>query len=403
MNATYKKILYLGPFRFPNHDAASSRVLNNSKVLKALNFDVVVLSWGGTYLDGDLSEDGNYYHNGIRYIITKDIDLRSFFRRLFGLFFTGQNSLRFIRKELVSTRFVIGYNLPLYFTLRMMLLSNYYKVAFISDLSEWYNGEMYPGGKFCFPAIFNRINMTLVQKFVRNKILMSSYLSRYYFKTNNLIIPPLVDINDSKWSLSDDNLEKDMIIRFLYVGTPSSANDIKDNLELMLDNFIPFFESNASIKLNIIGVTIDDITHYKNFNMFKSYESMLTFHGRIPSESVPLFFFTSDFSIIYRSDSRKSNAGFPTKLAESFAASCAVISSNISDINQFVVDGYNGFILNSESPDEFEILIHNIIGMSQDEIKAMKNNSYGTALKKFHFLVYKESFEKYFNNLSKIN
>ena len=42
------RILYLGPFRFPDGDAAASRVLNNIRIFKDLGHDVYVLSFGGT-------------------------------------------------------------------------------------------------------------------------------------------------------------------------------------------------------------------------------------------------------------------------------------------------------------------------------------------------------------------
>ena len=78
-----KKVIYVGPIRSPNNDAASARVLNNSKLFKNLGYDVLILSWGGSYRNEDLFEDGNYYFNGIQYIITNDIDLKGFFKRLF--------------------------------------------------------------------------------------------------------------------------------------------------------------------------------------------------------------------------------------------------------------------------------------------------------------------------------
>ena len=47
------RILYLGPFRFPDGDAAASRVLNNIRIFKDLGHDVYVLSFGGKYREED--------------------------------------------------------------------------------------------------------------------------------------------------------------------------------------------------------------------------------------------------------------------------------------------------------------------------------------------------------------
>ncbi len=393
-----KKVIYVGPFRSPNNDAASARVLNNSKLFQNLDYDVLILSWGGFYRDEDLFEDGNYYYNGIQYIITNDIDLKGFFKRLFFLIFTGHKSLSYIKKHLTSTCYIIGYNLPLYFTLRMIIISKFQKVTFISDLTEWYNGEMFPGGKFFFPAIFNKINMSFIQKFIKNKILISSYLSKYYTNSNNIIIPALIDINNLKWLPTNDRLIDDDCVRFLYVGIPSSPNDIKDDLETLLDYFIPFFESNAKIIVNIVGVAHQDIRCYKNYNKFTTYDAKLFFHGKVSSDIVPKFFFDSDFSIIYRLNSRKSMAGFPTKLSESFAASCPVIASNVSDISSYCEDGFNGFVLQDNSSVEFEKVIHEILKKSRAEIEIYKKNAFNTAEIKLHYLSYIEKLSFYLNS-----
>lgn len=397
-------IIYTGPVRFPNQDAAAIRVLNNAKVLMSLNYEVLVLSWGGIYLSDDLHEDGNYYHLGVRYIITDDIDIKrnQFLKRLFYLAFTGQKSISILKKLLVIQPIVIGYNIPLYFTMRMLLFRFRFSFTYLSDLTEWYNGEMFPGGKYCFPAFFNYVNMHFVQRYVSNKILISSYLNDFYYHSNNLIIPPLIDITENKSSKNSENYDKGDELRFVYVGIPASLNDIKDNLEMMINNFLTFIEDGVRIQLNIVGVSYVDIQHYGNYKRIVAANNKIILHGRIRHDLVSAIFAKSDFSLVYRSKCRKNMAGFPTKLSESLAASCPVITSNISDVSNYIIDGFNGYILQNDSTAEFERVIYSILKLNRSEVNVMKDNAYETALNKLSCESYNLPMKNFLNRISKL-
>lgn len=46
----------------------------------------------------------------------------------------------------------------------------------------------------------SELNMRYIQKRFKNIIPISRFLNRYYSGSNNLILPPLIDIKDSKWN-----------------------------------------------------------------------------------------------------------------------------------------------------------------------------------------------------------
>ena len=62
-------ILYLGLFRFPEGDAAASRILNNARLFRDLGHTVKILSFGGEYRVQDASP-GGYIYDGLQYEIT---------------------------------------------------------------------------------------------------------------------------------------------------------------------------------------------------------------------------------------------------------------------------------------------------------------------------------------------
>ena len=74
-------ILYLGLFRFPEGDAAASRILNNARLFRDLGHTVKILSFGGEYRVQDASP-GGYIYDGLQYEITHDIDTHSLKERV---------------------------------------------------------------------------------------------------------------------------------------------------------------------------------------------------------------------------------------------------------------------------------------------------------------------------------
>ena len=62
---TQMNILYIGLFRFPEGDAAASRVLNNARMFRDLGHYVKILSFGGEYREEDASVEG-YVYDGMQ-------------------------------------------------------------------------------------------------------------------------------------------------------------------------------------------------------------------------------------------------------------------------------------------------------------------------------------------------
>ena len=378
-----KRVLYTGSFRFPEGDAAASRVLNNAKILKDLSYNVIFISFGGEARTSDMCRDGSFSYQGFKYINTNDIDKKKInvLARIYYHFFGGSKSLQLIKKMIKNVDIVIGYNPSMYFTSRMMALCKKHKIPFISDITEWYDSNEFPGGRFALPAWINHLNMCLMQKKVKNKIVISSFLDKYYNTTNNIIIPPLVDSTEDKWINFKPVLAPFKGIRLVYAGTPGK----KDLLEIMIDAVSSSLNQGNSLQFIIVGVSQEDIRGYRNYKEILSLSEHIILCGKIPQIEVPSYYNVSDFSIIIRNPTRKNMAGFPTKLAETMMSGCPVLLNNTSDISEYVRDGYNGFIMRDVSANEFQRILSKVVTLSRSEIDIMKSNAAKCALEKFDY------------------
>ena len=392
-----RSIIYTGAFRFPEGDAASIRVLSNAKILRDLGYNVIFISLGGESRIIDLCDNGYYYYQGFRYINTNEIRRTklTLVKRLLNFMFMGRKSLKVIEKCISETEIVIGYNPTLYLTKKLMKLCKKHSVKFISDITEWYSTNEFPGGKYLPPSWMNEFNMRYLQKKVLNKIVISSFLDNYYVNSNNLVLPPLVDKEENKWgeylSVIPDKCLEYKAIRIIYAGTPAK----KDLLFTMFTAIIQMVKEGYAIQFIVLGVSEKDIENYTNFQDILFMSENFVFLGVIPQYEVPAFYKIADFSLIVRERSRKSMAGFPTKFVESFLMGVPVISNNTSDISSFLINDKTGVLLYNDSLDAILEGLRKIFTYSTEELLKIKKNTYESAFANFHYSNYLVEFKDF--------
>jgi len=130
-----------------------------------------------------------------------------------------------------------------------------------------------------------------------------------------------------------------------------------------------------------------------------SFPDNIIFCGRIKQTEVPSYYNVSDFSIIVRENSRKSMAGFPTKLVESMMAGRPILLNYTSDMDKYIIDGQNGFILPNWTSLELQKMLSRLVKLSRDDIEEMKTKALQCGLEKFNYRAYINQMEVFINNL----
>ena len=256
-----RNVIYIGAFRFPQGDAAASRVLNNGKLLKELDYNITFISWGGEPRQVDRTE-GGYFYDGFKYINTRELDRRdNVLRRLRYHILKGKYTLRYILSEHIidgATKAIIIYNSPLYFSIMIRQLCNDLGIHLISDITEWYAPYEYPGGRMAPFYWLNELNMRFIQKKIKNKILVSSFLNSYYKASNNIVLPPLVDSNEKKWQRKEPLFMPFNGLRLIYAGS-SAENDL---IKTMLKVILKCIKGGLRIQLIILGISRHEIYNF---------------------------------------------------------------------------------------------------------------------------------------------
>lgn len=399
--AMNKTIIYVGPFRFPAGDAAAARVLNNAKALREIGYEVIFVSWGGSKKEV-CSTENHFYYQGFKYIYTGEIrnSKTNIIKRVYNHLFAGKKSIKALHKlNPTKIEAIIAYNPPFYFSLKLITFCRTRGIKLISDLTEWYSNHELHGGKYGLPAKLNQYNMTRLQFKIHNKILISSFFMNYYKDSHNILIPPLFDIGEDKWQKKTTKIPNIITsfqgIKLIFAGNPSH----KELLDVMLEGTMLAIESGISIQFILVGLHINDMHGHKLYEKIKAYPSHFVFIGRIPQEEVPAYYQEADFSVIIRENTRKSMAGFPTKIVESMACGIPVITNNTSDIGNFIKDNYNGFILAKPNIEELFKVLKRISILTKEEISVMRKQTFQSGYGYFNYTAYTEQIKKFMTNL----
>lgn len=364
------RIVYCGCFRLPNFDAAAPRVLNNARAMKQCGHHISFISWGGKYREDDINDSGKHMINGMEYTITGELDFTGLVNKVRGRLRKGRQTLKLLEQMQEKPDVIIMYNADRRFTRMMIRFCRTNDIKLANDLTEWYdNNELH------LPDIFpNYINMTFLQHKILNKIVISSFLDKYYPESNNILVPPLCDPDEPKWTTNvvDERVKTFNGITLIYAGNPAK----KDCVHSVINAVNTLANEGKPIRFLILGITREAYIKTNLHTLMSStlHENVL-FLGKVSQDLIPAYYKKADFMVLIREPNRKSMAGFPTKFAESMTAGVPVITNATSDLSKYIINGKTGFLVKGYDYERIiSTLREEVMILNKSDIKAMKEN-----------------------------
>ncbi len=364
-----KTIIYTGGFVLPDKNAAANRVVSNGKIFDSLGYKTVFLGAAdyAESFDGIRQVSGRenmfeYAHpkssaEWIRHIISVDM-------------------IESIAEKFGDVGMIILYNVPLFTLLKAKKVFKKKNIQVCYDCTEW---TKHTDGSFLKRA-FKVFDEFLVRNFthkIADKMIVISSLMESKYKSNGklLLLPPLVDINDAIWHQKAENNPD--IFEFCFAGVPGGN---KESLDLVADAFSQLNNQNA--RLRIVGITREEFERfYPECKISESIADRIIFMGSVPHAEAVKYILGCDCYIFIRCSDRRNNAGFPTKFAESFTCGIPIITTDVSDIGEYLKKSGRGILLK-------EMTVKSIADAMQVQIKVGK--SVNGLNRTFHYGEYKE-------------
>lgn len=351
-------ILYVGGFELPDKNAAAHRVLSNGKIFRELGYNVVFVD-----VDKSLSNNTSILNTNK---IVQGFDCWSIpypkKKKEWISFLSSINYLNQMKVIYKDIKMIVAYNYPAIALSNLKKHGNKNEIKVIADCTEWYSTK---GANLVFKVIkgldsFYR--MRIIQKNLDGLIVISKFLEDYYKNCKNIVrIPPLVDVNEEKWNISEKK-QSDRFgdrLHLVYSGSPGKN---KDKIVSIID---ALYEVRAldNYQINIVGISKNQFIYdYPNYQE-KIYvlDKRVNFVGRVSHEESLQELQNADYSIFIREKSRLTMAGFPTKFVESITCATPVITTDSSDIKEYFLNETYGFLLEDSSVDSLIEILQNVI------------------------------------------
>jgi len=388
-------IIYIGGFELPNKNASANRVYANSKLFNNLGYRTVLIG---------------IKKNSIKEVSYSQIDEFDVWERVYPKgnfqwlkFMINIKEIVKIIKKYTDVKAIICYN---YHSLPFLLIYKYFKknnIKIISDTTEWYTQS---NNNFIFKfikSIDSNLRMKVINKRVNALILSSHFLSRYYNNNLSVVIPTLIYTKENYRPVYNES----ETIRIIYAGNPFELGKklrrrdlAKDRLDVAIKLVNHAFTSgNENIVFDIYGLS--KVQYLKALpedqEIINTSSEYIRFHGRIDYDLLHEEIAKSDFSILLRENNITSNSGFPTKFTESIKLNVPVITTKTSDLENYLVEGKNGFFLNLGSENYDFIKFNSIISQNHQQRKIMKDYCFHFDI--FDYKKWQIDFEDFFKKV----
>lgn len=367
---------------FPYGQAFSSRARNLTKLLCACGYHVHIIS--PKSLGGEESDE----LESVNYSVTHINDPKSVLS-LSGIgtakpYMKAVND--YVKKNKVD---LIVSSSMVFVSGHLLKIANKLRIPYIVEQCEWYDYSTFKGGKL---NPYYREQIRVIEKKNRNVsgiIAISRLFEQHYSFQGvpTIRIPTILDVENIKCRIKKNDDASDDVYHIAFAGSLGKG---KERMQPIFKALIKINQLMETIVFDIYGPSEKEllINIEGDNNLWEQVKPYVNMHGYIPQTKVESVVRNADFTIFTRPIRRSSNAGFPTKFAESMSVGTPVITNDTGDISLYLKNGINGFLLGNGTEDEIEQVFKKIISFSDEEYEDMRKKARCTAENSFNYSLY---------------
>lgn len=382
-----KRLFIVTMNKYPDGDAGAVRQHIFAKLFMSIGYKPFIIGYGEKKSYGEFE--------GVEYISFRGKIKNKVIRLLYRLLF-GIRSMIFLNKRVKNGDVLLVVDLlPIAFYL-MQKCAKKNGAILIHDSVEWYSPEEFKNGKRSIEYKLKEYTNTRAINKYWKVIAISRYLEEHFKKKGIDVVrvPVIFDVLQVKKRLTLNN-EK---IIFVYAGAPGR----KDYLKVLVSGFAKLTKSECDkIQVILVGISTNqliEICGVKKEDIAKLGTS-LNIIGRVERNIAQNYVANADYTMFIRDENlRYAKAGFPTKFVESMSYGTPVICNISSNLNDYLLDSKNGFIVEGHTSEAFLKAIRKAISCSLDERNQMRQCARETAEKYFDYRNYLTEIKKFINH-----
>lgn len=245
-------------------------------------------------------------------------------------------------------------------------------IKLIADSVEWYGKSSLPFPMNIAKDIDTKLRMEHLYPRLDHMICISTYLRKYYEgKVSNIIeVPGTIDQNDEKWKRLP-SYQGNEFLTIGYAGNPG-VRFAKERIDWLIEAVCELNEEGIACRLIMAGVERDAVEkNLPHLHQNEQYLKSIQYLGSVSHMECLQMIASCDFSAIVRDDSRVTRAGFPTKFSESFGCGTPVITTQSSNVADYIVEGQTGFLCDDFSKDSVKQALKKAAAVSREDLVNM--------------------------------
>lgn len=382
-----KNVLIVTDLSFPKGSAMASRILSFCHLFDDLGYNVHVIT--GKFEDENVVYNTKIKESFYSYEIVKSN--RSY--RLQS--YLGNENLSKRVDEYLN-------NNEVEFVFTTSLNANFKKVfdvvkkhnkKLILEQCEWFDPSSYTFKSFDprYKTFENNIKNNFVK--ADGVIAISRLLYNYYdnLGIKTIRIPSILDMDNIEYSLKSDS----EIIRLVYTGNSSKSKELLKPILLALSSDEKYMNN---FRFDIYGMNDEGLLRNINNDkeLLNKVKKVVITHNFVKQDVIKEILLHSDFQIFIRPNRKSSNAGFPTKLAETMSVGTPVFANDTGDISLYLKDSINGYICKDTNENSVKEVFDRIL---ENKSNSLRKESRKTAEDNFNYKVYLEDVRKLIESL----
>ncbi len=351
-------IIYYGGFSLPDKSASANRVVSNGKIFDKLGYETVFIGASDDFFDGLRPVEG--CENMFEHAHPKST--KQWLKHILSV-----EHIESVIGKYDNVCRIILYNVPMLTLLKAKKAFSKKNIEVCYDCTEWTKDTDGSLPKRIFKAFDEILISNFAHKVADGMIAISSMMEKKYKKAKKLVIlPPLVDINDEIWHQQPKNHEE--IFEFCFAGIPDGK---KESLDKVVEAFCNINKKHTFLR--IIGITESDFNKIcPDSYIPKNVRNKITFMGRLSHEETIKYVLGCDCYIFIRRSDKRNNAGFPTKFAEAFTCGVPIITTDVSDVGEYIRKSGKGSLLKDMTSESIsEAMLYQI--ESEIQSKSLNN------------------------------
>ena len=379
-----KKLLIITDLSFPQGSAMASRIKSFCYLFNDIGYDVHVIS-------GKLEGENVIYNKTINEDAYSYEIVKSNRSYRMQSYFGNENLTKvvdeYLKVNVVDLVFMTSLNAN--FVKVFNILKKYNK-KIILEQCEWYDPSSFTLGKYDFRYLrfINNIKKEYIK--VDGVISISRLLNDYYLnkKCKTIRIPSILNIDNKPCNFETKNNK----INLVYTGNASKSKELIEPILIALNSKNEYYDK---FEFNIYGLNKKQL--FDKVSDKSLIKDNIIAHGNVVQDKIEGILLEADYQIFIRPNRRSSNAGFPTKLAESMAVGTPVISNDTGDICLYLKDGVNGYVCKGINPQDICDVFDRII--KEENYCDLRKNARKTAEDYFDYKKYTNVMKDFIDTL----